>query len=164
MNKQIVKKNAGNATHQNTVIRAVTMHFSKKKRKLNRKFKQALCINVVVICLGGSFCLVCLVFVLFNKISIITASLRTTCATLRQEPGPSQLCWCVLQKLSWSFQPVSGQKSVLLPRKGAKNKAQEKKVVHNTAAHHLLTDALPMPEQSSTPRGQFPPVYILNIL
>lgn len=103
--------------------------------------------NVAVICLGGFFCLVCLVFVLFNKISIISASLRATCATLRQEPGTSQLRWCVLQELSWSFQPVSGQKSVLLPRKGAKNKTQEKQAVHNTTAHHLLTDALPMPEQ-----------------
>lgn len=103
--------------------------------------------NVAVICLGGFFCLVCLVFVLFNKISIISASLGATCATLRQEPGTSQLHWCVLQELSWSFQPVSGQKSVLLPRKGAKNKTQEKQAVHNTTAHHLLTDALPMPEQ-----------------
>lgn len=70
-----------------------------------------------------------------------------TCVTLGQELGTSQLCWCVLQELSWSFQPISGQKSVLLPRKGEKNKTQEKQVVHNTTAYHLLTDALPMPEQ-----------------
>lgn len=47
MNKQTGKKNVGNATCQNTVIRAVSTHFSKKK-KLNRKFKQPVCINVVV--------------------------------------------------------------------------------------------------------------------
>lgn len=181
MNKQIGKKNTENVTRQNTVIRAVCTHFSKKKKKLNRKFKQPVCINVVVICLGGCFCLVWLFFVSFNKIrgkysyrytssctrssSIISVSLVANCVTPRLEPQlcGSQLCWCVLQELSWCFQPISGHNSVLLPREGAKNKTQEKQVVLNTTAHHLLTDALPTPEQWSTPHGQLAPVYILNI-
>lgn len=84
-----------------------------------------------------------------HEAAALSVSLVANCVTPRLEPQlcGSQLCWCVLQELSWCFQPISGHNSVLLPRKGAKNKTQEKQVVLNTTAHHLLTDALPTPEQ-----------------
>ena len=39
-----------------------------------------------------------------------------------------------------------------------------KQVMHNTVAHHSLTDAQLVPKQRSAPPNQFPPVYILGIM
>lgn len=41
------------------------------------------------------------------------------------------------------------------------NKMQEKQVMHNEIAHHLLTDAQPGFEQQLTASNQLPTLYIL---
>ena len=35
--------------------------------------------------------------------------------------------------------------------------------MHNAIAHHLLTDAQPVPKQQSAPPSQLPQVYILDV-
>lgn len=43
-------------------------------------------------------------------------------------------------------------------------KPQETHVMHNTTAHHSLTDAQPIPKQWSAALGQLPPVYLLSMM
>lgn len=43
------------------------------------------------------------------------------------------------------------------------NKTQERQVLHITAAHYSLTDALLIPEQQLEPPSQLPSVYTLNM-
>ena len=43
------------------------------------------------------------------------------------------------------------------------NPQGENQVKHNRIAHHLLTNAQPVPEQWSAAPGQPPPVYILSM-
>jgi len=39
-----------------------------------------------------------------------------------------------------------------------------KQVMHNAIAHHLLTNAQPVPEWQSSSPGPIPPVYMLNMM
>ena len=43
-------------------------------------------------------------------------------------------------------------------------KPKKRQVMHNAIAHHLLTDAQPVPKQRLAPPGQLAPVYILGMM
>lgn len=49
-------------------------------------------------------------------------------------------------------------------RERERNKAQDKQVMPNKFAHHLLTDAQPVPEQRLVPPTQLPTVYMLSMI
>ncbi|KAJ7397098.1 hypothetical protein BTVI_138682 [Pitangus sulphuratus] len=51
----------------------------------------------------------------------------------------------------------------LFTREREREKIQEKQVMHNTVAHHPLTNDQSIPKQQPPPPGQLPPVCTLNM-